>query len=151
MTYVVTMPSGLLESRLSGRVKIISIAKIQCMFSYKEFILRSMLSAIWKIWNQRRRFVFRRKIYWNSNNRFAYLSFYAHLMKLKKQSFADFLQNSKKTSVPESLFQKSCRAEAATSLKERLWDKCFPINFEKFLRTPFFIKTYGGCFWNCIW
>ena len=25
----------------------------------------------------------------------------------------------------------------ATLLKERLWHRCFPVNFEKFLRTPF--------------
>ena len=26
----------------------------------------------------------------------------------------------------------------ATLLKKRLWRRCFPVNFEKFLRTPFF-------------
>ena len=25
----------------------------------------------------------------------------------------------------------------ATSLKKRLWHRCFPVNFAKFLRTPF--------------
>ena len=25
-------------------------------------------------------------------------------------------------------------------LKKRLWHRCFPVNFVKFLRTPFFIK-----------
>ena len=35
----------------------------------------------------------------------------------------------RKTPVPESLF-----------LKKRLWHKCFSMNFEKFLRTPFFIE-----------
>ena len=28
----------------------------------------------------------------------------------------------------------------ATLLKKRLWHKCFPVNFAKFLRTPFFIE-----------
>ena len=28
----------------------------------------------------------------------------------------------------------------ANLLKKRLWHKCFPVNFEKFLRTPFFIE-----------
>ena len=27
----------------------------------------------------------------------------------------------------------------ATLLKKRLWHRCFPVNFAKFLRTPFFI------------
>ena len=30
-------------------------------------------------------------------------------------------------------------------LKKRLWHRYFPMNFAKFLRTPFF-KTSGGCF-----
>ena len=28
----------------------------------------------------------------------------------------------------------------ATLLKKRLWHKCFPVNFVKFLRTPFFTE-----------
>ena len=28
----------------------------------------------------------------------------------------------------------------ATLLKKRLWYRCFPVNFEKFLRTPFFTE-----------
>ena len=28
----------------------------------------------------------------------------------------------------------------ATLLKKRLWHRCFPVNFAKFLRTPFFIE-----------
>ena len=28
----------------------------------------------------------------------------------------------------------------ATLLKKRLWHRCFPVNFAKFLRTPFFTK-----------
>ena len=28
-----------------------------------------------------------------------------------------------------------------TSLGERLWHRCFPVNFANFLRTSFFIKT----------
>ena len=28
----------------------------------------------------------------------------------------------------------------APLLKERLWHRCFPVNFVKFLRTPFFIE-----------
>ena len=28
-------------------------------------------------------------------------------------------------------------------LKKRLWHKCFPVNFAKFLKTPFLQNTYG--------
>ena len=31
----------------------------------------------------------------------------------------------------------------ATLLKKRLWHRCFPVNFAKFLRTPFFQNTSG--------
>ena len=31
----------------------------------------------------------------------------------------------------------------ATLLKRRLWHRCFPVNFTKFLRTPFLQNTYG--------
>ena len=29
-----------------------------------------------------------------------------------------------------------------TLLKKRLWHKCFPVNFAKFLRTPFFMEHF---------
>ena len=31
----------------------------------------------------------------------------------------------------------------ASLLKERLWRRCFPVNFTKFLRTPFLQNTFG--------
>ena len=34
----------------------------------------------------------------------------------------------------------------ATLLKKKLWHRCFPVNFVKFLRTPFLQNTSGGCF-----
>ena len=39
--------------------------------------------------------------------------------------------------MPESL------ARWATLLKQRLWHRCFPVNFVKFLRTPFLQNTSG--------
>ena len=33
-----------------------------------------------------------------------------------------------------------------TLLKKRLWYRCFPVNFAKFLRTTFLQNTSGGCF-----
>ena len=38
----------------------------------------------------------------------------------------------------------------ATLLKKTLWHRGVPVNFAKFLRTPFFLQnTFGGCF--CTW
>ena len=36
----------------------------------------------------------------------------------------------------------------ATLLKKRLWHSCFPVNFTKFLRTPFLQNTSDGCFYS---
>ena len=36
------------------------------------------------------------------------------------------------------------QARPANLLRRRLWHMCFPVNFEKFLRTPFLQNTSGG-------
>ena len=47
-------------------------------------------------------------------------------------------------------FNKVAGLISATLLKKRpLWQRYFPVNFPKFLRTPFLQNTSGGCF--CIW
>ena len=40
-------------------------------------------------------------------------------------------------------FNKVVGLRPATLLKKRLWHKCFPVNFVKFLRTPFLQNTSG--------
>ena len=37
-------------------------------------------------------------------------------------------------------FNKVAALRPATLLKKRFWDRCFPVNFTKFLRTPFFTE-----------
>ena len=39
--------------------------------------------------------------------------------------------------VARSRFVKFIRLRPAALLKKRLWHRCFPVNFQKFLRTPF--------------
>ena len=39
--------------------------------------------------------------------------------------------------------RRRCSVELATILKKRLWHRCFPVNFAKFLRTPFLQNTSG--------
>ena len=39
-------------------------------------------------------------------------------------------------------------SDLKTLLKKRLWDRCFPVNFQKFWRTPFLQKSLDYCFWN---
>ena len=38
---------------------------------------------------------------------------------------------------------KICLPQPATLLKKRLWHRCFPVNFAKFLRTPFLQNNFG--------
>ena len=38
----------------------------------------------------------------------------------------------------QSLFLIELQAPLATLLKKRLWHRCFPVNFAKFLKTPFY-------------
>ena len=40
-------------------------------------------------------------------------------------------------------FNKVAGLRRATLLKKRLWHRCFPVNFVKFLRTPFLQNTSG--------
>ena len=47
----------------------------------------------------------------------------------------------RKKPVLESLFKEKCRP--ATLLKKRLWSRWFPVNFVKFLRTPFLQNISG--------
>ena len=41
-------------------------------------------------------------------------------------------------------FNKVASLRPATLFKKRLWHRCFPVDFVKFLRTTFY--TSGGCF-----
>ena len=61
----------------------------------------------------------------------------------KKRCSWKFRKIHRKTPVPESLFNKVAGLRPATLLKKRLWHRCFPVNFAKFLRTPFLQNTSG--------
>ena len=47
-------------------------------------------------------------------------------------------------------FNKVAGLRATTLLKKRLWHRCFPVNFTKFLRTPFLQNTSGQLLLNRI-
>ena len=59
-------------------------------------------------------------------------------MFFKKRCSKKFRKIHRKTPVPGSLFYRP-----ATLLKMRLWHRCFPMNFAKFLGTPFSLNTSG--------
>ena len=51
-----------------------------------------------------------------------------------------YIETGTSTPVPERLFLIKLQVSPATLLKKRLWDRCFHVNFAKFLRTAFFIE-----------
>ena len=57
----------------------------------------------------------------------------------KKMCSPKFHKIHRKTLVQSFFFNKGQRP--ATVLKKRLWRKCFPVNFAKFLKTPFLQNT----------
>ena len=50
------------------------------------------------------------------------------------------LKNSQNAQENTSYFNKFAGLRPATLLKKSLWQRCFPLNFVKFLRTPFFTE-----------
>ena len=67
---------------------------------------------------------------------------FTSLQQRQSISFASFLQCKHfKSSRSELLCKKSC-LRPATLFKKRLWHRCFPINFMKFLKTPFFTEHF---------
>ena len=63
------------------------------------------------------------------------------------RNFAKFVGNHLCQSL---FFNKVAGLRATTLLKKRLWHRCFPVNFTKFLRTPFLQNTSGRLLLNRI-
>ena len=60
-----------------------------------------------------------------------------------KKVFLEVSKIHRKRPAPESLFNKVASLRPATLLKKRLWHRCFPVTFVKFLTTPFLQNTSG--------
>ena len=62
------------------------------------------------------------------------------------RNFAKFIGKQK----CQSLFLNKIKPEACNFIKKRPWHRYFPVNFAKFLRTPFLQNTSGQLFlrWN---
>ena len=61
-----------------------------------------------------------------------------------KKVFLEISQNPRENTYARVSLIKLQRT--STLFKKRLWHRCFPVNFTKFLRTPFLLNTSGGCF-----
>ena len=62
---------------------------------------------------------------------------------LKKGVLRNFAKSTGKHLCQSLLFNKVGGLMSATLLKNRLWHRCFPSNFTKFLRTPSLQNTSG--------
>ena len=61
-----------------------------------------------------------------------------------KKVFLEVAQNSQENTCDgASFFNKVEGLTPATLLKKRLWHKCFPVNFAKFIRIPFLTQHLG--------
>ena len=58
----------------------------------------------------------------------------------KKGVLRNFAKFTEKHLCQSLFFNKVADLRSAALLKKRLWHRCFPVNFEKFLRTPFIIE-----------
>ena len=58
-------------------------------------------------------------------------------------NFAKFIEKQ----LCQNLIFNKVAVKVATFIKKRLWHRRFPVNFAKFLRTPFLWNISGGCAW----
>ena len=58
----------------------------------------------------------------------------------KKDVLRNFTKFTGKHLRQSLVYNKVADLRSVTLLKKRLWHRCFPVNFVKFLRTPFFIE-----------
>ena len=63
-----------------------------------------------------------------------------------KKILLKILRNSLENTCARVSFLIKLQAFLATLLKKRLWHRCFPLNFVKFLRTLFYGTPPGDCF-----
>ena len=68
---------------------------------------------------------------------------------VKKGVLRNFTKFTGKHLCQSLFFNKVAGLRPATLLKKRLWHRCFPVNFAKFLRTPFLQNTSGRLLLNC--
>ena len=68
---------------------------------------------------------------------------------MKKVILRNFTKFKGKHLCQSLFFNKVADLRPATSIKKRLWCRCFPVTFTKFLRTPFHRTPLDDCFCTC--
>ena len=62
---------------------------------------------------------------------------------VEKDVLRNFAKFTRKRLCQSLFFDKVAGLRPSTLLKKRLWHRCFPVNVEKFLKTPFLQNTSG--------
>ena len=65
---------------------------------------------------------------------------------VKKGVLGNFAKFTEKHLCQSLFFGKVAGLKSATLLKKGLWHRCFPVNFPKFRRPPFYRTPLRGCF-----
>ena len=66
----------------------------------------------------------------------------------KKGALRNFSKFTGKHLCQSLFFNKFAGLTPVTLLKKKLWQRCFPMNFAKFLRTPFYRTPLDDCFFK---
>ena len=79
-----------------------------------------------------------------------FLTYFAVAATMKKGFLRNFTKFTGKHLCQSIFFNKVAGLRAATLLKKRPWHRCLPVNFAKFLRTPFLHYTSGRLLVNLL-
>ena len=116
-------------------INVLFTMNLGCVYSAAEFGCLSFFTIImgYNAWNEWK------NLLWNTK--------LATGGALEEKVFLEISQNLQENACTRVFFDKveesfSIKLLPATSLKKRLWHRCFPVNITKFLRTPFLTEHF---------
>ena len=118
-----------------------AISSIDASDIGRTFTTNFAATFIFKIFTEKTRLFFPMLRQCEADNFNVYYVFSNCLTKIcKKDVFRNFAKFTGKHLYQSLFFNKVVGLRPATLLKKRLWYRCFPVNFAKFLITPFIIE-----------
>ena len=130
------------------------------MDSWVHFVYKMLLYKV--VCNKKQISSISQYVYWYSNSdEFKFLTIYRNdRLLIHNETLPPFINMSSRSSHPEELCEKAVpekhqcqilflnksQAETYKFIKKRLSHRCFPVNFEKCLRTHFLQNTFGRLF-----
>ena len=141
-----------LTSYLLARITLTLMSSFATPVVFKKSIFRNLTYVLIKTLNCHLHYCMRYVSY--QKNRLSYVEITEAAVRRcsVKKVLLEISQSSQESTSTRDSFLIKFQAWPATLLKKNpwhkcfLWHKCFPVNFAKFLRTPFLQNTSGGCF-----